>query len=148
MSSPIETATEAHPDVEPAPPEAWYDRSSIPFDALVTIEDQTEEDFFRYAPETRICEFIDGIVYMPSPVLEEHQDIVVFLCTILNLYRHERGLGKVMTGPMVLRVAPNRNLEPDLFVAPLGDRALPPKRLAFGAAGLRPGGPLAGQPLA
>ena len=134
MSSTAEAATEAHPDVEPAPPEARYDRSSIHVDALVTIEGQTEEDFFRYAPETRFCEFIDGVVYMPSPVREDHQDIVGFLYILLNMYRNVRGFGKVMMGPMVLRVAPNRNLEPDLFVAPLGDRALPPKRLAFGAA--------------
>ena len=134
MSSSVETATDAHPDVELTSPEQWYDRSSIRFDAMVTIERQTEEDFFRYAPENRICEFIDGVVYMPSPVTENHQDFVGFLYILLNTYCRYRGFGKVMMGPMVLRVAPNRNLEPDLFVAPPGDRALPPKGLAFGSA--------------
>lgn len=79
---------------------------------MVAIEDQTEEDFYRYAPETRFCEFIDGVVYMPSPVHIRHQEIVGFLFDLINGFRLDRGLGSVMTGPAVLRVAPNRNLEP------------------------------------
>jgi Uma2 family endonuclease len=37
-------------------------------------------------------------------------------------------------GPAVLRVAPGRNLEPDVFVAPVGAEPLPPKGLAMGGA--------------
>jgi Uma2 family endonuclease len=125
-----------HPNVEPTRPEQWYDRSSIKADALVMIEGQTEEEFFLHAPENRYCEFIDGVVYMPSPVTERHQDLVGFWFVILAGVRRRRGIGKVMMGPCVLRVAPGRDLEPDVFVAPVGERALPPAGLAFGAAEL------------
>src|SRR5690242_18122559 len=124
------------PDVEPAPPEQWYDRSSLPVEAMVTIEGQTEEDFFRFAPEDRFCEFIDGVVYLPSPVSIRHQDIVRFMLVLLDGFRCERGTGKVMMGPAVLRVAPDRDLEPDVFVVPIGAEPLPPTGLALGAAEL------------
>lgn len=139
-SAPPKTAPpvgpDRHPNVEPTPAECWYDRSSLTVDAVVTIEGQTEEDFFRYAPETRFCEFIDGIVYMPSPVNIWHQEVVIFLVDLLNGFRLARGTGPVMMGPAVLRVAPNRDLEPDLFVVPIGARPLPPSGLAFGQADL------------
>jgi len=124
------------PDVEPAPPEQWYDRSSLTVDATVTIQGQTEEDFYRYAPENRFCEFIDGVVYLPSPASLWHQDVLGFLFDLLNGFRLARGMGKVMMGPAVLRVAPDRDLEPDIFVVPLGAEPLPPTGLALGAADL------------
>ncbi|WP_169980028.1 Uma2 family endonuclease [Tautonia rosea] len=123
-----------HPEVEPTPPESWYDRSSISADAMVMIEGQTEEDFFRFAPENRYCEFIDGIVYMPSPVSPRHQKLVGFWYVLLSTYSEARELGEVMMGPAVFRVAPNRDLEPDVFVTPVGEEPLPPGNLAFGAA--------------
>ncbi len=125
-----------HPHVDPTPSEHWYDRSSLDVAAVVTIEDQTEEDFFRYAPENRFCEFIDGVVYMPSPVSIRHQELVFFLLSLLAGYRDERGGGTVMMGPAVLRVVPGRDLEPDIFVTPPGARPLPPGGLAFGQADL------------
>lgn len=135
-ATPPMVGPDRHPDVEPIPEGCWYDRSSLTVDAMVTIEDQTEEDFYRYAPKTRFCEFIDGVVFMPSPVHIRHQEIVGFLFDLINGSRYERNLGTVMTGPAVLRVAPGRNLEPDIFVVPNGVRGLPPSGLAFGQADL------------
>ena len=129
-----EQEQQRHPHVEPVPPESWYDRSSITADAMVTIEGQNEHDFFQYAPENRYCEFMDGIIYMPSPVSLRHQFLVGFWYTLLAGFGEERGTGPVVMGPAVLRVAPNRDLEPDVFVAPIGEQALPPAGLAFGAA--------------
>jgi Uma2 family endonuclease len=103
---------------EPTPPS--YDRSSLTGDYLVMIAGQTEEDYFRYAPENKFCEYIDGIVYMPSPVTDHHQEITVFLTDLLNGSRWERGTGHVLPGPALLRVAPKRCLEPDIFVLPVG----------------------------
>src|SRR3954449_3850120 len=76
------------PPDEVVPPELWFDRSSITVDAMVTIEGVTEEDWWRYAPEGRICEYIDGVVYMPSPATDEHQDVTLFWADILNGFRH------------------------------------------------------------
>src|SRR5690606_12275382 len=101
-----------------------------------TIEDQTEEDFYLYAPENRFCEFIDGVVYLPPPVTIRHQEILGFLLHLITGFSCERGFGTVMFGPAVLRVAPGRNLEPDIFVVPPGVRGLPPSGLAFGRADL------------
>jgi Uma2 family endonuclease len=104
--------------VEPAPPEDWYDRSSLTGDYLVMIADQTPEDFERYAPESRFCDYIDGIVYMPSPATDQHQDRVGFLFDLLNGLHCERGTGVVRLGPAVLRLSEMRKLEPDVFVLP------------------------------
>ncbi|MEW4568442.1 Uma2 family endonuclease [Tautonia sp. JC769] len=123
-----------HPDVEPTPAESWYDRSTIPDDEMHTIEGQTEEDFFRFAPENRYCELIDGVVYMPSPVTWRHQELVFFWMSLLSTFCSERNLGKVGMGPAVLRIAPGRDLEPDVFVAPVGVEPLPPQGLAMGEA--------------
>lgn len=103
----------------PDPMARWYDRSSITADAMVMIVGQTPEDFEKYAPEGRFCDYIDGIVYMPSPVTHRHQDHTIFLCDLINGFRHERGgIGKVMMGPAVLRISPRYKPEPDLFVEP------------------------------
>src|SRR6476661_4901644 len=77
----------------------FYDRSSLRRDFMVAMFDQTEEDFFRYAPESRFCEFIDGVVYMPSPVNVRHQEVVQFLFHLLHGYSLEKGLGPIFLGP-------------------------------------------------
>jgi Uma2 family endonuclease len=96
-----------------------YDRSSLRGDFMVTIPDQSEEDFFLYAPEKRFCEFIDGVIYMPSPVGVRHQEVLQFLFLLLDGYFKERDRRKVLTGPAVLKLRPGRNFEPDIFVLPV-----------------------------
>src|SRR5947209_1721892 len=108
------------PPAEVAAEPLFYDRSSLTGDYMVMIAGQTEEDWWRLAPETRFCEYIDGIIYMPSPVSDEHQDVAGFLFDLLNGFRYERGTGPVRTGPGVLRLGPKRNPEPDVFVLPAG----------------------------
>lgn len=134
MASSSETETRPappppRPEIESAPPEEWYDRSSLTGDYMVMIEGQTEEDWWRYAPESRICEYIDGIIYMPSPATAEHQDDVGFLFFLLNGFRYSRGSGTVRTGPGVLQLAPGRNPEPDIFVLPPEGEPGPPALL-------------------
>jgi Uma2 family endonuclease len=95
-----------------------YDRSSLTGDFMVMIADQTPEDFERYAPESRYCEYINGIVYMPSPVSDRHQEQVGFLFHLLDGFRCERGLGPVLMGPAVLRLSADWKPEPDISVCP------------------------------
>lgn len=102
----------------PAPPESWYDRYSITVDAMVTILDQSPEDFERLAPENRFCDYIDGVVYMPSPVSDDHQLQVGFFYFLVAGYNDERAIGTVLLGPAVLRLSERRKPEPDLFVRP------------------------------
>lgn len=103
-----------------------YDRSSLGGDFMVMIAGQTSEDFERFAPESRSCDYIDGIVYMPSPATDRHQDQVGFLFDLLNGFRCERGGGVVRMGPAVLRLSDQWKPEPDLFVRP-GEEAGQPR---------------------
>lgn len=93
-----------------------YDRSSLKGDFMVMLADQTPEDFERYAPEGQFCEYFNGIVYIPSPVSERHQEQVQFVFHLLDGFRCERGCGQILTGPAVLRLAPELKPEPDIFV--------------------------------
>src|SRR4051812_16801022 len=76
--------------VEASDPAEWFDRSSIALDAMVVIEDVSEEEWWRRAPEGRVCEFFDGTVYMPSPASAEHQDEVGFWLDLLNGFKFAR----------------------------------------------------------
>jgi Uma2 family endonuclease len=106
------------PAEAPRPAGAVYDRSSLTGDFMVMLGGQTPEDFERYAPEMQYCEYFDGIVYMPSPVSDRHQDHVGFLFDLLNGFRCERGGGAVRMGPAVLRLSEDWKPEPDIFVHP------------------------------
>jgi Uma2 family endonuclease len=100
------------------PTKVWYDRSSLNGDYMVMIPDQTLEDYLRRAPENKICEFIDGVVYMPSPASLAHQDDVILLAFLLRGFLTRRPVGRLMLAPASLKVGAKRFLEPDLFVTP------------------------------
>jgi Uma2 family endonuclease len=85
---------------------------------MVMIPDQTIEDYLRRAPENQICEYIDGIVYMPSPASLWHQFDVFLLSFLLDGFTSEQGVGHLLGGPACLRIAGGQLLEPDLFVIP------------------------------
>lgn len=107
----------AQPGTPSPSPRKVYDRSSFEGDFVVTIPDQTAEDFERFAPETQFCEYFDGTIYMPSPVADRHQEIVIFLTSLLDGFRWERYPAlQLLTGPAVLRLAGESKPEPDLFV--------------------------------
>jgi Uma2 family endonuclease len=102
-----------------------YDRSSLAGDYMVMIAGQTADDFERFAPESQFCEYFDGIVYMPSPVTDRHQEQAAFFVHLLDGFRCERGGGKVLMGPAVLRLSPEWKPEPDVFVRPRPDAPSP-----------------------
>ncbi len=108
-------------EVVDARPEKTYNRSSFDGDFLIVIPDQTTEDFELYAPETQFCEYIDGTIYMPSPVSINHQEDVGFLYYLLSGFDAERGSGNVLMGPAVLRLTEQRKPEPDVFVVAPGE---------------------------
>ncbi len=121
-------ATDARESVEPTtheddgidPSKDWYDRSSLKGDFMVMIADQTEEEYLRRCPENKFCEFIDGVVYMPSPVDSWHQFETQFLSVLLEMFTEAHQAGIVLTGPAAIRIRPGCLLEPDLFVLPPG----------------------------
>jgi Uma2 family endonuclease len=111
----------SEPESDPDDPtKDWYDRSSLVGDFMVMIPDQTEEEYIRRAPESRFCEYIDGIVYMPSPVDAWHQFEVHLLIFLLEGFASNRELGLILSGPTALCPRPDFYLEPDIFILPLG----------------------------
>jgi Uma2 family endonuclease len=107
-----------------ARPESWrYSREGFDDEHLVVIPNQTPEDFERYAPEMQFCEFFDGVIYMPSPVADRHQELTGFLLHLFDFYHCTGRAGQVLTGPAVLRLSPQRKPEPDLFIRPTSAQA-------------------------
>jgi Uma2 family endonuclease len=82
---------------------------------LLRVGGWTEERYFAEAPETRIMEFEDGEIIMPSPVNTRHQDIVRFLTFLITGYAGRQKLGKVLNGLAVVRLRPHLDYEPDIF---------------------------------
>ena len=100
------------------PTKVWYDRSSLKGEFMVMIPDQTREDNFLRALENQICEYLDGIVYMPSPASLQHQSDVLFLSFLLRGFIAKRPVGRLMSAPACLGIGEDRFVEPDLFVIP------------------------------
>jgi Uma2 family endonuclease len=82
------------------------------------LPNMSYEEFLVWARNGIHAEWVEGKVLLMSPVSSRHQDIVVFLVTLLNLYVRRRNLGRVMTAPFQMRLhQPPRGREPDvLFV--------------------------------
>jgi len=75
------------------------------------------EEFLAWADEDTYAEWVDGEVVMMSPASSRHQQVVVFLGTLLNLYVQARGLGTVLIAPFLMKL-PGSAREPDiLFIA-------------------------------
>lgn len=79
------------------------------------------EEFLDWAIQNDIrhAEWVDGKVFlMPSPPLR-HQQLALFLATLLYFYVTERALGELLIAPFQMRlIQPPRGREPDLlFIA-------------------------------
>lgn len=103
---------------------------------LFVFDGWTEEDYFRMAPQSRICEFIHGEVIMHSPVLLRHARLVRFLSEILAGFLRARGLGELLAEPHTMRLVPDLDYEPDLFVVRTGRVAALTPRCLEGPADL------------
>jgi Uma2 family endonuclease len=112
----VQQAAESGESIDPM--ENWYDRSSLVGDSMVMIAQQTEEEYLRRCPENKICEFIDGTVYLPSPAELWHQLDIQLLVFLLEGFAARRRAGHILTGPASLKVREGCLLEPDIFVVP------------------------------
>lgn len=82
---------------------------------LLYLGGWTEERYFAEAPETWFVEFADGELIVHSPASFRHQNITWFLGSLLRNYVDAKGLGTVLGGPMVVRLCPGLDYEPDIF---------------------------------
>ncbi|MBI2900335.1 MAG: Uma2 family endonuclease [Planctomycetes bacterium] len=85
---------------------------------LLRLPGWTWKRYLEEAPEMRFCEYVEGELVMHCPVGWDHQDLVRFLTYLLQGFCSARGLGRVGNGPAVIRVAPEKGREPDIFVIP------------------------------
>lgn len=85
----------------------------------VLLPTMSFEEFLAWTNDDISAEWVEGKVILMSPSSTRHQEIVVFLLTLLNVYVTRRKLGRVMTAPYLMRLfQPPRGREPDiLFVA-------------------------------
>jgi len=81
-------------------------------------ERMTSEEFFRYAPEDRRAELIDGVMIMHSPPLVIHERLFRFLFTLLSTYVDNHDLGEVLGSRTPVKLEVDQTYEPDiLFVS-------------------------------
>ncbi len=74
------------------------------------------EEFFEWAPDSRIAEWVNGEIVMPSPPRFGHQDISDFLAAVLRIYTQAFDVGQVISAPFQVKPGvdfPGR--EPDIL---------------------------------
>jgi Uma2 family endonuclease len=75
------------------------------------------EEFLRWKDEDTHAEWVDGEVILTMPPKDRHQDIVLFLASLLRILLDLTGTGKVRTAPLEVYL-PKRpaSREPDIVV--------------------------------
>ncbi len=81
-------------------------------------ERMTSAEFFRYAPEDKKAELIDGVLIVPSPATDKHERLVLFLLRVLAEFVERKNLGLVRGSRTPVRLEEEQIFEPDvLFVS-------------------------------
>lgn len=97
----------------------------------------TFEEFLVWDGEATMAEWVDGEVFVMSPVAEQHQEIIAFLIKVLGLHVEIHGLGKLLFAPYVMRLpGGRRGREPDLLFVTRGRADLVKRTYLDGAADL------------
>ena len=79
----------------------------------------TFEEFLDWVDEDVHAEWVNGEVEFMSPASFQHQDLISFLIAILRYLVDERGLGKIIDQPFIMKTGPGLpGREPDvMFIA-------------------------------
>lgn len=81
-----------------------------------TSHKMTYEDYLRLPEDGRLVEWVNEEAIYHMPVKPIHQEIVIFLTTLLATFSNFFGRGKVLSAPVELRCHPNGNSrEPDIM---------------------------------
>jgi Uma2 family endonuclease len=116
--SPVEQASSAHVvpyDTAYTNLPGQYDRGSLNGAYQVTIEGQTLEHWEEPAPETQLCEDIDGVEDSPCPVTDRHSGVTGSLPQLLDGLRCAENCGQVLMGRAVPRLGHTRQPKPVIF---------------------------------
>jgi len=75
------------------------------------------QEFLEWTDEDVWAEWEEGEVIVISPASYRHQNISLFLTTLIGLFLEERDMGVVLTAPFSMRLpVSNRVREPDILV--------------------------------
>ncbi|MBE7551908.1 MAG: Uma2 family endonuclease [Anaerolineales bacterium] len=75
----------------------------------------TFEEFLAWADEDTFAEWEDGEVIMASPASRRHQDLNVWLASVLSIFVRQRKLGWLTSAPFLTRLrVTDQGREPDL----------------------------------
>ncbi|HEY3245896.1 MAG TPA: Uma2 family endonuclease, partial [Phycisphaerae bacterium] len=80
------------------------------------LGDITFAEFMETVREDEKADLIDGVIYMASPENSEHNDLVLWLATILRVFMEERDLGRVTMSRVAYRLGVKGGPEPDVAV--------------------------------
>lgn len=74
------------------------------------------EEFLRWEEAPKHTEWVDGKVYLMSPVTNLHAEVVMFLSSVINVFIHKHRLGRVYAEPFQMKTGPDLpGRAPDLF---------------------------------
>ena len=92
------------------------------------------EEFLAWADEDTHAEWVDGEVIVHMPPVYMHQDIVVFLGSLLRSFVQFFNLGRIIVAPFEVKLWPNGpSREPDILFISTGNLSkLTPERFAGG----------------
>lgn len=88
------------------------------FSRVEVAERLTSADFFRYAPEDKKAELINGVIIVAPPPLDAHERLQLFLLRLLGDFVELFDLGEVRGSRTAVVLADDQTYQPDiLFVA-------------------------------
>ncbi len=82
----------------------------------------TFPEFMEIIREDQKADLLDGVIYMASPELVDHNELIVWLVTVIGLYANEKKLGALTIHRVAYRFDPKTAPEPDVAVV-LAERA-------------------------
>jgi Uma2 family endonuclease len=78
----------------------------------------TFAEFMELIPEDQKADLLEGVIHVASPENSEHNDLLLWLGTILRPFIEERQLGRLTINKVAYRLSDRSAPEPDLgFVA-------------------------------
>jgi Uma2 family endonuclease len=90
-------------------------RALQPGESLCLDVPLTVEEFYELVDEDSGVELIHGVITMPSPATDPHEDLFVWLLQVLAAYVQTRQLGRIRSPRTAMRVGPRAVREPDLL---------------------------------
>jgi Uma2 family endonuclease len=74
-------------------------------------------EFLEWHPETQMAEWIDGEAFIMAPPSTGHQDLTLFLGSIMRFYVESKGVGRVFVAPLQMRLGGSGREPTVLFVS-------------------------------